>query len=112
MPFFYVNPTSGPGAGGIGWFNFNSFATINPGQTIAGLTGTLNDGTTVTFDLITANVSGVAPVPLTPLQLHVVTRNLNNEVICIFEQIQKSVGNILLNSALQREPWQPSSISP
>lgn len=58
MPFSYANPTSGPSAGGIGWFVFDTFTTITPGQTITGLTGTLNDGTTVTFDLTAANVSG------------------------------------------------------
>ncbi|MEG2146903.1 MAG: hypothetical protein RRY06_09820 [Lachnospiraceae bacterium] len=50
MSFSYANPGSGPSAGGIGWFNFNNF-TLNPGQTTTGLTGTLNDGTTVTFDI-------------------------------------------------------------
>ncbi|MEG1884615.1 MAG: hypothetical protein RR224_13030, partial [Clostridia bacterium] len=33
-----------------GWFNFGNL-TLNPGQTIPGLSGTLNDGSTVTFDL-------------------------------------------------------------
>ncbi|MEG1360585.1 MAG: hypothetical protein RSE23_13040 [Clostridia bacterium] len=50
MPFSYANAGSGPSAGGIGWFNFGNL-TLNPGQTITGLTGTLNDGSTVTFDL-------------------------------------------------------------
>ncbi|MEG2055349.1 MAG: hypothetical protein RR059_03285, partial [Clostridia bacterium] len=50
MSFAYANPGSGPSAGGIGWFNFGNL-TLNPGQTITGLTGTLNDGSTVTFDL-------------------------------------------------------------
>ncbi|MEG1583503.1 MAG: hypothetical protein RR361_00440 [Anaerovorax sp.] len=50
MSFSYANPGSGPSAGGIGWFNFGNL-TLNPGQTIPGLTGTLNDGSTVTFDL-------------------------------------------------------------
>lgn len=68
MPFSYANPGSGPSAGGIGWFNFGNL-TIVPGQTVTGLTGTLNDGTTVTFDLTAANVSGASrdfvatPVP-------------------------------------------------
>lgn len=60
MPFSYADPTSGPSAGGIGWFIFDTFTTINPGQTVPGLTGTLNDGTTVTFDLTASNVSGWA----------------------------------------------------
>ncbi|MEG2052336.1 MAG: hypothetical protein RR012_08580, partial [Oscillospiraceae bacterium] len=50
MSFSYANAGSGPSAGGIGWFNFGNL-TLNPGQTITGLTGTLNDGTTVTFDI-------------------------------------------------------------
>lgn len=50
MSFSYANPGSGPSAGGIGWFNFGNL-TLNPGQTITGLSGTLNDGSTVTFDL-------------------------------------------------------------
>ncbi|MEG1710887.1 MAG: hypothetical protein RR054_05325 [Clostridia bacterium] len=50
MSFSYANAGSGPSAGGIGWFNFGNI-TLTPGQTITGLTGTLNDGSTVTFDL-------------------------------------------------------------
>ncbi|MEG2428836.1 MAG: CshA/CshB family fibrillar adhesin-related protein, partial [Oscillospiraceae bacterium] len=50
MSFSYANPGSGPSAGGIGWFNFGNL-TLNPGDSLTGLTGTLNDGTTVTFDL-------------------------------------------------------------
>ncbi|MEG1891801.1 MAG: hypothetical protein RR301_10300, partial [Clostridia bacterium] len=50
MSFSYATPGSGPSAGGIGWFNFGNL-TLNPGQTVSGLTGTLNDGTTVTFDV-------------------------------------------------------------
>lgn len=57
MSFSYANPTSGPSAGGIGWFDFGNL-TINPGETVTGLTGTLNDGTVVTFDLSLALVSG------------------------------------------------------
>lgn len=59
MSFSYANPGSGPSAGGIGWFNFGNL-TIQPGQTVSGLTGTLNDGTTVTFDLTAANISGAS----------------------------------------------------
>ncbi|MEG0985284.1 MAG: hypothetical protein RSK76_02800, partial [Clostridia bacterium] len=50
MPFSYANPGTGPSAGGIGWFNFGNLV-LNPGGTISGLTGTLNDGSTVSFDL-------------------------------------------------------------
>ncbi|MEG1516617.1 MAG: CshA/CshB family fibrillar adhesin-related protein, partial [Clostridia bacterium] len=49
MPFSYANAGSGPSAGGIGWFNFGNLV-LNPGDSVTGLTGTLNDGTTVTFD--------------------------------------------------------------
>ena len=31
MSFSYANPTSGPSAGGIGWFNFGNL-TIHPGD--------------------------------------------------------------------------------
>ncbi|MEG2718084.1 MAG: hypothetical protein RSA55_00980 [Clostridia bacterium] len=50
MPFSYANPGSGPSAGGIGWFNFGNLV-LNPGDSQTGLTGTLNDGSTVTFDI-------------------------------------------------------------
>ncbi|MEG1528552.1 MAG: hypothetical protein RR248_05610 [Clostridia bacterium] len=50
MSFSYANAGSGPSAGGIGWFNFGNL-TLNPGQSALGLTGTLNDGSTVTFDI-------------------------------------------------------------
>lgn len=59
MSFSYANPTSGPSAGGIGWFNFGNL-TLNPGDSLTGLSGTLNDGSTVTFDLSLTNVSGAA----------------------------------------------------
>lgn len=68
MSFSYANPTSGPSAGGIGWFNFGNLNLI-PGQSVTGLTGTLNDGSTVTFDVSMSLVSGAArsvtaaPVP-------------------------------------------------
>lgn len=68
MSFSYANPGSGPSAGGIGWFNFGNL-TMKPGQTVTGLTGTLNDGTTVTFDLTATNTSGAprdfiaSPIP-------------------------------------------------
>lgn len=57
MSFSYANPGSGPSAGGIGWFDFSNLV-INPGQTVTGLTGTLNDGSIVTFDLSLSNISG------------------------------------------------------
>lgn len=57
MPIVYANPTSGPSAGGIGWFDFGNL-TLNPGDSLLGLTGVLNDGTTVTFDLSATLVSG------------------------------------------------------
>ncbi|MEG2322678.1 MAG: hypothetical protein RSB71_04290, partial [Bacilli bacterium] len=50
MSFVYANPGSGPSAGGIGWFDFGNL-TITPGQTLTNQTGTLNDGSTVTFDI-------------------------------------------------------------
>lgn len=59
MSFSYANPASGPSAGGIGWFNFGNLL-LNPGDSLTGLTGTLHDGTTVTFDITVALVSGVA----------------------------------------------------
>lgn len=58
MTFSYATSTSGPSAGGIGWVNFENL-TINPGQTINGITGILNDGTIVTFDLSLSVVSGI-----------------------------------------------------
>lgn len=59
MSFSYANPTSGPSAGGIGWFNFGNL-TLNPGDVVTGLTGTLNDGSTVTFDISAQNTAGAA----------------------------------------------------
>lgn len=59
MPFSYANPTSGPSAGAIGWFNFENLV-LNPGGSASGLTGTLNDGTIVTFDISLALDSGTA----------------------------------------------------
>lgn len=72
MPFSYANPTSGPSAGGIGWFNFENLS-MNPGDTVTGLTGTLNNGNIVTFDMSLTLVSGTArqfnasPVPTYPI---------------------------------------------
>ncbi|MEG0571169.1 MAG: hypothetical protein RR497_05950, partial [Oscillospiraceae bacterium] len=59
MSFSYANPGSGPSAGGIGWFNFGNL-TLNPGDSKTGLTGTLNDGSTVTFDIASLSSSSVA----------------------------------------------------
>lgn len=56
MSFSYANPTSGPSAGGIGWVNFGNL-TMNPGST-ATLTGILNNGVQVSFDLAMTLVSG------------------------------------------------------
>ncbi|MEG1895953.1 MAG: hypothetical protein RR162_06900, partial [Oscillospiraceae bacterium] len=68
MPLSYANAGSGPSAGGIGWFNFNSL-TLNPGDVVPGLTGTFNDGSTVTFDLksIASSIVPFTAVP-TPVQ--------------------------------------------
>lgn len=57
MAISYSNPTSGPSAGGIGWFNFGNI-TVNPGDTLQNLTGTLNDGTIVKFNLSITTSSG------------------------------------------------------
>lgn len=57
MSFSYANPTSGPSAGGIGWFDFGAFTLINGGAATT-FTGTLNDGTNVTFDISLVPVSG------------------------------------------------------
>lgn len=65
MSFSYANPTSGPSAGGIGWFNFGNL-TINPGDSLIGLTGTLNDGSTVTFDLASLAASYLPFTASTP----------------------------------------------
>lgn len=57
MPFSYANPTSGLSAGGIGWFNFGNLS-MNPGDTVTGLTGMLNNGNIVTFDMSLTLLSG------------------------------------------------------
>ncbi|MEG1992681.1 MAG: CshA/CshB family fibrillar adhesin-related protein [Acetivibrio sp.] len=68
MSFSYAASGSGPSAGGIGWFNFGN-VTLNPGDKLTGLTGTLNDGTTVTFDIesLTSSFVPFTAVP-TPVQ--------------------------------------------
>lgn len=72
MPFSYANPTSGPSAGGIGWFNFSNLS-MNPGDTVTGLTGTLSNGNIVTFDMSLTLLSGTprtfnaSAVPTYPL---------------------------------------------
>lgn len=53
----YANTTSGNLAGAIGWVNFGTFA-LTPGQTVTGVTATLRDGSTITFDITNSNVSG------------------------------------------------------
>lgn len=58
MSFSYANPTSGPSAGGIGWFDFGNLS-MNPGDSVTGLTGILNDGNIVTFDMSLSLVSGL-----------------------------------------------------
>ena len=57
MSFSYANPTSGPSAGGIGWFNFGTF-TLIPSAAATTFSGTLNDGTKVSFDISLTPVSG------------------------------------------------------
>ena len=59
MAISYAPAGSGPNAGGIGWFNFGS-VTFNPGAPAVNVTGTLNDGTVVSFDINVTNDSGVA----------------------------------------------------
>lgn len=56
MAFAYANPTSGPSAGGIGWIDFENL-TMNPGDSVT-LSGTLNNGDSVSFDLTMSLVSG------------------------------------------------------
>lgn len=56
MSFSYANPTSGPSAGGIGWIDFGNLI-MNPGST-ASLSGTLNNGVQVSFDLAMSLMSG------------------------------------------------------
>ncbi|MEG0315074.1 MAG: hypothetical protein RR646_07445 [Erysipelotrichaceae bacterium] len=58
MSFVYANAGSGPSAGGIGWYNFGNL-TLKPGDTLTGLSGTLSDGTTVTFDLSAPSTSSM-----------------------------------------------------
>lgn len=68
MPFSYANPTSGPSAGGIGWFDFGPGFTITPNQVITNLSGTLNNGDTVTFDMKLVTASGV-PTSLSSISI-------------------------------------------
>ncbi|MEG0365334.1 MAG: isopeptide-forming domain-containing fimbrial protein [Coprobacillus sp.] len=71
MTFVYANAGSGPSAGGIGWVDFGNL-TLTPGASITGMTGTLANGITVTFDLrmnflggVPRNITAVpAPQPL------------------------------------------------
>ncbi|MEG0387975.1 MAG: CshA/CshB family fibrillar adhesin-related protein, partial [Niameybacter sp.] len=50
MAFAYAAAGSGPSAGGIGWANFGNL-NLQPGGSPQMFTGTLNDGTKVTFDV-------------------------------------------------------------
>ncbi|MEG2543853.1 MAG: hypothetical protein RR986_04030 [Longicatena sp.] len=67
MSFVYANPGSGPSAGGIGWFDFGSL-TLQPGQVVTGLSGTLSDGSVVSFDA-TSLPSSIVPLIATPTPL-------------------------------------------
>lgn len=67
MSFAYANPTSGPSAGGIGWFNFGNLI-LSPGQTVTGLSGTLNDEPPLP-SISPGKIPLVQPAPL-PLCLH------------------------------------------
>lgn len=57
MSFSYANPTSGPSAGGIGWFDFNSINLL-PNTTLNNLGGTMPDGTEISFSMTLTPVSG------------------------------------------------------
>lgn len=50
MALAYANPGTGPISGGIGWVDFGNLV-LNPGGSVIGVTGTLMDGTIVTFDI-------------------------------------------------------------
>ncbi|MEG2685278.1 MAG: hypothetical protein RR929_04345, partial [Erysipelotrichaceae bacterium] len=65
MSFVYANSGSGPSAGGIGWYDFANLV-LQPGQTATGLTGTLSDGSTVTFDA-TNLASSIIPFTASPV---------------------------------------------
>lgn len=54
----YATPGSGPSAGGIGWINFGAGFTLAPGASFTGLTASLFDGSTITFDISNTTVSG------------------------------------------------------
>lgn len=53
----YANTGSGAIAGALGWINFGAL-TLAPNQTVSGVTATLLDGSTVTFDLTNSYISG------------------------------------------------------
>lgn len=88
MTFSYANPTSGPSAGGIGWFNFGNLV-LKPGDSYTGLTGTLNDGSTVTFDLSSPAASYV--------QFDAVPVNSNFGIT----QYSGLLGNVILYSPIR-----------
>lgn len=54
----YATPgINSPSAGGVGWVDFGNF-TINPGDSITGITANFLDGSTVTFDLKNTAIVG------------------------------------------------------
>ncbi len=55
----YANPSSGPSAGGIGWIDFGFGFSLAPGASATGITASLLDGSTVTFNI--TNTTVVAP---------------------------------------------------
>ncbi|MEG1647749.1 MAG: hypothetical protein RR325_03180 [Bacilli bacterium] len=65
MSFVYANPGTGIGSDSIGWFDFGSL-TLTPGQSLTNQTGTLKDGSTVTFD-IKSIPSSIVPFVASPV---------------------------------------------
>ncbi|MEG1558685.1 MAG: hypothetical protein RR228_01290 [Bacilli bacterium] len=65
MSFVYANPGTGVGSDSIGWFDFGSL-TLTPGQILTNQTGTLKDGSTVTFD-IKSIPSSIVPFVASPV---------------------------------------------
>ncbi|MEG1009121.1 MAG: hypothetical protein RSF67_04790 [Clostridia bacterium] len=90
MAFVYANSGSGLSAGGIGWFDFGNL-TLNPGQSYTGLTGTLNDGTKITFDIESISSS------IVPFTANVVPRPFS-----FFGSLQYTgiLGNVALTTPL------------
>lgn len=54
----YANAGSGPSAGGIGWINFGAGFSLTPGTTITGLSVSLLDGSTMTFNINNTTLAG------------------------------------------------------